>query len=236
MSSRTLHHLLGDGLVHGHTAGEVSAPGVGDAQQVKCRLDPAVLPALPVEAEKDRVRRPADLQRPGAEEAGRLVPPPPAHGLKVRRVGGDGRLPDEAGAVEHILRRALVPLQAQVHIHHHRPVPPLPQGRADVLPRHQRHMALRGQSPGQYDDLQSHAPPLPVLLTHTEYSIAWGHGKYNHGFSTEHNFRQAVPHLYRPINNTGTETRSSLPFFSKTAKNPQRRAKDCAICQLHKYP
>ncbi len=154
-NARAFHHLLGDGLVHRHAGTQVSGTGIGDPQQVESRLDAPVLAALAMETQEHRVRMAANLQYAGAEKAGRPVLPGCADRRQVGSLGRNLLLGTKAvRSVKDILPRALPGFQSQEHVHQNRPVAQAPQCTADSLPGHQRHLALRGQAAGQYDNIQ----------------------------------------------------------------------------------
>ena len=176
-----LHHLLGDGLVHGHAGPQVPGTGIGYPQQVEGRLDAPVLAALAVEPQEHRVRQAADLQYAGAEKAGGPVPPGRPDYRQVGSPGGDLLLGTQTiWGVKNILPLPFPSLQAQEHVYQDRAVPQAPQCAADPLPGYQGYLALRGQAAGQYDNIQIRflsvlvliAPPLPGQLLMSSRSKA----------------------------------------------------------------
>ena len=62
-------HLLRDGLIHRKRASEIAASGIGDAKQVKRRLDPSVLAARSVQRQKYHIRRPAHIEHVRAKKS-----------------------------------------------------------------------------------------------------------------------------------------------------------------------
>ena len=148
-----IHKALGDGLVHGHTAGDIVAAGIGHAQKVQGGLDAAILAAGAVKGQEHQIRQGAHLQNALTQHGGALIPPGAAHRLQVRSSGGDAVVGTQAvGRVENILYFSGIVFQAQEHIHQHRPVAPAAQGPAYTGTAGQGHIALGAETAGQNND------------------------------------------------------------------------------------
>ena len=153
------NQALGQVLVHGQAGTQITRPRVGNAHEIKGGLYPSVLPAGPVEGQKDDVRHLAELQHALAKLAGAL-PLPGSPNLRQVRCFGVHPLPLVGeGCVKIVRHRARVCLQAEVHIHQGRLVPQPPQGMGDHGARGQRDISLRAQSSGQHNNFHRRSFP-----------------------------------------------------------------------------
>ena len=151
-----VHHLLRHGFVHGHAAAQIARAGVRHAQQVQRGLDAAILAASAVERQEHDVRHAAHRQHVLAQHTGALVDAAAPHRLQIRLYALHPAAAAQAvRRVKDVLQPPVVLLQPQKHIHQNSLMSPLPQRSAHACAAGQRHLALRGQSSGQYDDLHA---------------------------------------------------------------------------------
>ena len=166
-----VHHPLGDGLIHGHGTAQIAGAGVGYAQQIQRRLDPAVLAVGAVHGQKDHVRHGADCQYILADHGRTLVLPCSPDGVQVRRGFLNGCLFQQTiRRVEDILQLAMVVFQTHEHIHKDGLMSLFPQRAAHAAAADQSYMAFGTETTGQNHDLHkktslfmADANTIPIL-------------------------------------------------------------------------
>ncbi len=118
--------VFGDTFVHGQTGTHKVCSCIRDSQQIKAGLDSAVLPAGPVQRQKNTVCLPADFQHIGTEKSASPIFSECFHRLQVGTVLPHGS--HTGSPVRFPLKNALrVSLQSQVHIQQNCLMPVFPE-------------------------------------------------------------------------------------------------------------